>query len=118
MAENYKMLVTPNQVRKYENSEHAQKARDLFKRYQGKNNIIVPRYEYCCMRDHIFTIIHFGNANRSGVSVNMTVAEFKEAQKMDSGMRGIDVKEHKTKREYGAAKVTLLTHQYLSLIHI
>ena len=54
------MIVTPDQVAKYEQSEKAVKARNLFD-LVGSTDHVVYQNDYCTMRDHLFCIIHFAN---------------------------------------------------------
>ena len=65
------MLVEPEQMHMYEESESAVKAKSLFKHFGEGNAREVSRAEYVAMRDHLFVCIHFCNAHRSGVSANL-----------------------------------------------
>uniref|UniRef100_A0A7M5UFW8 Uncharacterized protein n=2 Tax=Clytia hemisphaerica TaxID=252671 RepID=A0A7M5UFW8_9CNID len=77
-------LVTDEQVTAYEDSELAKQAMDIFKRLR-QNNAKLSQREFCAVRDHLFTRIHFSNACRSGVTANMTVQEFEKAKVMKDG---------------------------------
>ena len=68
---------------------------------------------YCLTRNILLLIITLNNANRQGPLYNMTETEFNAAKKKKSkkGRRVpyyvVSVKEHKTKRKYGCAKLVL-----------
>ena len=72
-AEDYQMLVTPEQVQSYEHSEHAMLAKELSQQLSLTKRS-VTQMEYCCVHDHMYShmcsIIHFGTGHRSGVSAN------------------------------------------------
>ena len=70
------MMISPEQLKKYEEIDHAMKAKDLFSEL-AKCNKRVTQFEYCCLRDHLFTVIHFGNGHRSGVTSNLLMKERK-----------------------------------------
>ena len=72
--EDYQMMISPEQLKKYEENDHAMKAKDLFSEL-AKCNKRVTQFEYCCLRDHLFTVIHFGNGHRSGVTSNLLIKE-------------------------------------------
>ena len=68
--EDYEVLVTPEHVKVYGNSDHATKAKELFKTSD----------EFWHMRDHLFSVIHFSNSHRSGVLAGMKLKEFQAAK--------------------------------------
>ena len=63
------------------------------------------------MRDHLFVEIHFGNGNRSGVTANMLLHEFKNARKQCE-FYIVHVRNHKTYKTNGPAMVTLTPDQF------
>ena len=67
--EDYQMMISPEQLKKYEESDHDRRAKDLFSEL-AKCDKRVTQFEYCCLRDHLFTVIHFGNGHSSGVTFN------------------------------------------------
>ena len=73
-AEDYQMLVTPEQVQSYERSDHAMLAKELFQQLKLTKKA-VTQTEYCCVRDHMYSVIHFG----TGVSANLLMSEFRKA---------------------------------------
>ena len=77
-VEDYEMIVTPEQLQSYEKSNHAIQAKELFAvvEMMGKR---LSQQEYFCMRNHLFTVIHFGNGHRSGVSMNLAMTELFES---------------------------------------
>ena len=72
---NENSLVAPNELNSYMQSKSAILASNLFLFFE-ENDRIVTQAEYISMRDHLFVIIHFSNAHRSGVTANVTIAEF------------------------------------------
>ena len=110
-AEDYEMIVTPEQVQSYEKSDHAIQAKELFTvvKITGRR---LTQQEYCCMRDHLFTVIHFGNGHRSGVSVNLTMTELSKARIINNSMVEIKVWKHKTLDTYGPAQIMLTPQEF------
>ena len=72
------MLVKPEQVSQYMESENAHIAVDMLKAIQH-THMNVSLKEYCAVRDNLFICIHFGNGHISGVSANMLISEFHAA---------------------------------------
>ena len=103
-------LISPEQVKMYEDSFQSEKARELFKKF-SENDCTVSCNEFWSMRDHLFVCIHFGNGHRSGVSANMMLKEFKKAHKQN-GNYIIHVMNHKTIKTSGPAMVTLTETQF------
>nr|XP_047123713.1 uncharacterized protein LOC124806670 [Hydra vulgaris] len=101
------MLVTPEQVKKYEQSKNASTAKKLLEDLKNNPNKELTMFDYCCYRDHVFFIIHFASAHRSGVTANMTMEEFFKMKVFKDGMKMINVWDHKTVSTYGPARVTL-----------
>ena len=108
--EDYEVLVTPEHVQVYEKSEHAMKAKELFKTLK-----VYPREvtsdEFWCMRDHLFAVIHFSNSHRSGVSAGMKLKEFQTAKRIAEHFI-IYVREHKTFSTSGPAMMTLMPLEF------
>ena len=104
-------LITPEQVAKYERSEGARNAIKLFSSFSNDPLPNLTRNDYCCMRDYLIFQISLQNSHRSGVVANMLVGEFNKANEENDFIR-IKVKEHKTKKEYGPAKVYAKKHIY------
>ena len=67
----YEMLITPEQVNQYSNSENAQMATTLFEKLMVEN-ISVNQTEYCYLRDHLYSVIHFGNGVESMFVIKVT----------------------------------------------
>ena len=110
-SEDLEMLVTPEQVQKYQESECAKIARQLFADIETSVRQL-SQAEYCSMRDHLFTAIHFGCGHRSGVSVNLTMKELSKAKEINDRMVEVKVWEHKTVASYGPAKIVLSLEEY------
>ena len=109
---NFEMLITPDQVELYHSHEHAKKAIALFKELNSNSALPITQTSYCCMRDHLYIVIAFGNAHRSGVVANMKMNEYLKAKKLTDDLWEISVWDHKTVEVYGPAKVTLLNYQF------
>ena len=108
--EDYEMMISPEQLKKYEESDHARRAKDLFSEL-AKCDKRVTQFEYCCLRDHLFTVIHFGNGHRSGVTSNLLMKEYSASVKVDSFYE-IMVRKHKTFYAYGPATITLTKTEF------
>ena len=119
-AQDFEMLVTPEQVQIYEKSMHATTAKNLFAELKIANRSI-SQQEYCCMRDDLYTIIHFGHGHRSGVSANLLMSEYLKAKVIStvatdgSELKEISVWNHKTFNTYGPAKISLRPDEFLWL---
>ena len=72
------MLVTPDQVKMYNNSENAVKAQQCLKILQ-EVDLVFNQAEPCTLCDHLFCVIQFFNGHRSGVASNMMVEKFQRA---------------------------------------
>ena len=103
------VLVSPEQIEKYERSEDARNAIKLFGLYDQDSGPLLNRQDYCTMRDYLYWQISLQNSHRSGVCSNLTLAEFQKAA-CEDGMVRIKVAKHKTAREYGTAKLYLKPH--------
>ena len=114
-AEDMEMLVTPEQVQTYEKSSHAVLAKKLFAELEESTRSL-SQQQYCCLRDHLYTVIHFGNAHRSGVSANMVMKECLKAKKLaGSELIELNVWNHKTADAYGPAIIMLKPNEYVWL---
>lgn len=116
-AEDLEMLVDSEQVKRYQDSENVKTALALFDKIENYPNHVVTRTEYCSLRDHIYTAIHFSCAPRSGVTANMTMKEFELAKEQSDGRWLIEVWDHKTVQHYGPAKL-LLSQKHFRLLKI
>ena len=103
------VYVSQEQVLKYEHSEHASKTRELF---QTILNSRLTRTKFCRVRDHLYSLVHFSNSHRSGVTANMTLEEFQKAKQDKDGIWTILVWDHKTVSDYGPANVELTSDSY------
>ena len=56
----YEKLIMSEQVEKYNHSQSAKLATDMFQKLKSET-IHVMQTEYCCLRDHLYTVVHFGN---------------------------------------------------------
>lgn len=106
------MLVDDEQVKRYNNSENAKNAAAIFETLSKFPNYQLKQREYCLIRDHLYTKIHFTSAPRSGVTSNMTIAEFKSSELQEDGKWLVEVWDHKTVEHYGPAKVILTAENY------
>ena len=105
--EDITMLVPEDQVQKYEKSGHANRARALFKFLSDKSKSI-SQTEFCLLGDHLFSIIHFGNGHRSGVTANFLMTEMDHRGEIkENGFVRIPVDNHKTFYLYGPANIIL-----------
>ena len=110
------VLITPEQIQRYHNSECAREAREILCRVQGPfwtNSL--SRLEYTCVRDHLLTEIEIVSCHRSGVSSNMTVSEVENATVRDE-KHIIKVKKHKTFKKHGPALLCVEDEFYQQLI--
>ena len=64
------------------------------------------------MRDHLFTVIHFGNGHRSGVSVNLTMIELSKAKIINNSMVEINVWTQKTLDTHGLVQIILKPQEF------
>ncbi|XP_065671436.1 uncharacterized protein LOC136089389 [Hydra vulgaris] len=107
---NHNSLVTKEEISLYMNSKSANLANTLFLFFE-ENQRLVTQTEYISMRDHLFVIIHFSNAHRSGVSANVTIKEFEKAVVVDEKYI-ISVKNHKTFEKYGHANISFTKDEF------
>ena len=81
------------------------KAKELFKSLKEYPRVVTSD-EFWCMRDHLFSVIHFCNSHRSGVSAGMKLKEFQVAKCIDDHFI-IYVREHKMFSTSRPAMMTL-----------
>ena len=109
--DDYLVIVTPDQVAKYEQSEQAVKARNLFDLVGSTTDHVVYQNDYCTMRDHLFCIIHFAKGHMSAVTGNVMMEEFWQLKYVDN-IHQISVKDHKIYYAYGPAILTLNQEEF------
>lgn len=107
------MLLTSTHAQKYDECVHSKKALKLFKESAVQMRQLTQE-EYCCVRDHLFVVMHLGNGIRSGVTANMLIEEVTAARENGSLME-VRVKKHKTRHRYGPAPVTFTTDEFMLL---
>jgi len=118
------MLVTPSQVQNYMESNHSKSASRLFQTLKHDLMYDLSHTEYCIRRDHLFVILYLSNGCRSGVTVNMTIEEYKKARHFpEKGGYIIEVQNHKTDFVYVRHKsfsriMTLICWQPSSVVHV
>ncbi|XP_065643370.1 uncharacterized protein LOC136075061 [Hydra vulgaris] len=105
--DDYEMLVTPDQIKKYENSKNALFAKELQDCLKIDNAKPLSQFEYCSYRDHMIYIVHFCGAHRFGVTAHMSMNEYARHKVLGNGIRVVSVSDHKTVAKYGPARVTL-----------
>ncbi|XP_057314607.1 uncharacterized protein LOC130655820 [Hydractinia symbiolongicarpus] len=92
--EEQQVLITPEQIQRYEESASAKEAISIIKNFRSpyRENTL-SRQEYACIRDFLITEITIINCQRSGVPSNMNIDEVKAAVFRD-GKYIIKVKRH------------------------
>ncbi|XP_057297370.1 uncharacterized protein LOC130627439 [Hydractinia symbiolongicarpus] len=114
--EEQQVLITPEQIQRYEESASAKEAisiiKDFCSPYREKT---LSRQEYACIRDFLITEITIINCQRSGVPSNMTIDEAKAAVFRD-GKYIIKVKRHKTFRKHGPVNLCTSETLYQQLL--
>ena len=108
--EDLQMLVTPDQVEQYLSSASAKLAIQLLNCCNEQRKVYSQK-EFISIRDHLFMVIHFGTAHRSGVTANLELSEFQNAE-LNDGHYVIKVRHHKTFSYYGHALIVLEAHQF------
>ena len=111
MQEEQDILITPEQVRSYENSECVKQARELFVGLSSPYREDLSRQEYTLMRDYLLTEIEISNCHRSGVASNMTLEEVEKVKEIN-GKFVVQVAKHKTQNTHGPAMVVLSEEIY------
>uniref|UniRef100_A0A7M5VFL8 Uncharacterized protein n=1 Tax=Clytia hemisphaerica TaxID=252671 RepID=A0A7M5VFL8_9CNID len=102
--------VSDEQVVKFEKTQHAERTRRLF---DTLIHVKLTRTKFCRIRDYLYTRVHFSNSHRSGVTANMTMAEYEKAKQDETdGTWNIMVWDHKTNADYGPAHVELTADSY------
>ena len=74
--EEVEVLVTSEQIEKYEQSDDARNVVKLFGSYDLNPCPAVCHQSYCTMCDYLFWQISFQNSHKSGVISNFTLEEF------------------------------------------
>ena len=105
-AKDYKLLITPEQVEMYFNSDVAKSALAVLEKLEAETYVI-SRTEYCSLKDHIHVIILFGNACRSGVPAGLLMSQYLEAVTDSDGNVKMSVADHKTDYIFGDAPIVL-----------
>ena len=103
-AKDYELLITPEQVEMYFNSDVAKSALAVLEKLEDETYVI-SRTEYCSLRDHIYVIILFGNACRSGVPAGLLMSQYSEAMTDSDGNVKMSVADHKTDYIFGDAPI-------------
>ena len=113
--DDYKMLVTADQVSSYLHSEDSKRAASIVQRLETDENYGLSMTNYCCIRDHLYIMILLSTACRSGVPAKMKVGKALDAIFSD-GMYTIEVDDHKTDYAYGSASIVLDKNEYRMLL--
>ena len=114
--EEMEVLVTPEQCTIFEDGEYARKAVKIIGQATGNNSFVPTMLEFTVVRDYLLATIALANGHRSGVSSNMTMAEYERAKNdVKVGKWLIGVKNHKTFRQHGPAMVCL-PHQKFNML--
>ena len=108
--EEYKISVDEDQIDRYISSYYCVTAKKLFSELCNSSRNVTWN-EYCCMRDNLFVVIELGNAHRSVVCANFTVAEFHRS-KFQEGYHMFYVNKHKTMYKYGSTVITLTPTEF------
>ena len=108
-GEEVEMLVTPEHVNNFEQSEASREAKSLLEIFKKKNCIRnASRSEYTIVRDYIITEIAILSCHRSGVASNMLLSEVDRAAYSSESQRyTISVKKHKTSKSHGPALICM-----------
>ena len=81
--EDYETLADDKQIKKYCESSQAQEAFSIFRELRIKEKKL-SQNECCTVGDYLFVIKEPGNANDSGVYVNMLMSEHGKRQYKDT----------------------------------
>ena len=76
--EELEVLITPQQIVLYKNSEDARKSVKLFATFASEPLVELLRSDHCCMREYPFVQIELQNSHRSGVSSNLLLEKYKK----------------------------------------
>ena len=107
------VLITPEQIARFEHGETARQAVITFGYVSNDNDFIPSHLQYTNMHDYIIVVIALANAHRSGVAAHMTIKEFERAQIYEkSGNVLIRVMKHKTLWKHGPAVVCISIQKY------
>ena len=98
-------LRTPEQIKQFDSSDVARRAIKIIGEFQESNEQVLPsQSQYTTVRDYLLTILCINNGSRSGALANMTMEEFRAAQR-DGDEYLVRVKNHKTFDSHGPAPV-------------
>ena len=112
--EDRQMIVTRGQVSVYDNGKAKEKALQIFADFKTDPTKILKRSELTAARDCLIVEIGLANAHRSGVTVHMTMKEYK-GRYFEDGFYKVPVWNHKTVEAYGAAPVHLRSETFDNL---
>ena len=84
-AKDEEMLVTVDQVKRYQEGSNCKAAVNIFEKQKLNINLALHRSDFCLIRDHLYINIAFSNAQRSGATANMTIPEFQAAKLQQNG---------------------------------
>ncbi|XP_066914728.1 uncharacterized protein [Clytia hemisphaerica] len=113
-ADDRHMIITRDQVAKYDEGVHKAKAMSVFASFKENPEKILKRSELTVVREYFMVEIALANGHRSGVSVYMKMSEY-EGCYFDEGFLKIPVWDHKTVETYGAAPVHMRMETYENL---
>ena len=106
-------LITPDQVKAFEEGELAREVVKLFGKVVEDNNFVPSITEFTKMRNYLIVCVALSCAARSGVSASMTLTEFgKHVYRPEDNMYQIYVRRHKTFRSFGFALVCLTVQHF------
>uniref|UniRef100_A0A7M5WZD9 Core-binding (CB) domain-containing protein n=1 Tax=Clytia hemisphaerica TaxID=252671 RepID=A0A7M5WZD9_9CNID len=105
-AQDKKMLVTREQVRKYDEGRVKAQANKFFEMFRKDPDTKLRRSVATALRNDLIVEVGLANAHRSGVSIQMKIDEFNGHHFAD-GFYKVPVWDHKTIASYGPAPVHL-----------
>ena len=114
-AKDEEMLVTVDQVKRYQEGSNCKAAFNIFEKLKLNINLALNRSDFCLIRDHFHINIAFSNAQRSGATANMTIQEFQAAKLQQNGKMLIEVWDHKTVVQFAAVNLQLYQKDFEQL---
>lgn len=111
-------LITPEQVAIWESCSCKRTAIKLLGDFSSTDPPVLTQSTYCQIRDYFFVEIEIQNSHRSGVSSNVLVEEGQASKTIEiegTKLRVIRIKEHKTLRSFGHARLYLQEHVFQNL---
>lgn len=111
--EDFEIFINKEQVDVYLKSEHSLQAIKLLKSLE-KSYYALSRTDCCCLRDHIFTIVHLANSCRSGVTAHLNIDDWGKRKEIGGGTK-LQTWDHKTATGHGAANIWLSKEETLFL---